>query len=170
MDLQFERSPPRCGSVRRRQGCSGSGLLLMDCLCPDMATTQSVRMATIRHRGSQPIGFRPSRADVYGTATWPCRQASVPVQLILYAGLGTVHRMRPSANRERMGARVWLECPILARRMKDGHFAHNCFSCRGRAKMGDLGCHPAVIARSRTFFGNAECLRCSRDLARSREL
>jgi putative DNA primase/helicase len=51
-------SKTEAGRLRLRQS-------LMDCLCPDMATTKSGRMVTIRHRGSPPISFHPSRADGY---------------------------------------------------------------------------------------------------------
>jgi hypothetical protein len=63
--FQSERSPPRWGSAKRRQGDTVSGRSLMDCLCPDIATTKSGRMVTIRHRGSPPTSFHPSRADGY---------------------------------------------------------------------------------------------------------
>jgi hypothetical protein len=54
------------GSAKRRQGGSGSELLLMDCLWPNMAASNSGRMVTFRHRVDRlQLAFRPSRAEVY---------------------------------------------------------------------------------------------------------
>jgi hypothetical protein len=85
------------GSAKRRKGGSGSGLLLMDCLRPEMAASNSGRMVTFRHRVDRlQLAFRPSRAEAY-----QCSNMDLPLSRPPHCGtFGTPTRCFPRAIRK----------------------------------------------------------------------